>query len=111
MDKKNVLIGLVGTAAIALATLFTLDTFMPKHDCLLESNVTEIVEVRSKNIIYKSNNIVFETGQNVKLGDKVCLIFNGNDDFRLSKQIYINHSIQNPSVLADKLKSFRVSIK
>lgn len=110
MSIQNSLVGLVCVVGIAVISLVAFNASIPEHDCLLESKVTEIVQTRSKSIIWKSHELIFETGRNVKLGDVVCLIFNGNDDFRLSEQIYVNPAVQNPSVLTEKLEGYRASI-
>lgn len=111
MSTQKVLIGLLCVEAIALLALVGFNKLVQKHDCLIESQVTDIVEVRAKSVIWKSHEIIFQTGKNVELGDVFCVVFNGNDDFRLSEQIYVNPAIQNPLILSEKLEFLRASIK
>ncbi len=111
MSTQKVLIGLSCVVGLALLALVGFNKLVPKHDCLLESQVTDIVEVRTKTVIWKSHEIIFQTDKNVELGDVFCVVFNGNDDFRLSEQIYVNPAVQNPLVLSEKLEILRASIK
>lgn len=66
MSMKNGLIGLSCVMSITVVALVAFNKLLPEHDCLFESQVTEIVEVRTKSVIWKSNELILQTSEKAR---------------------------------------------